>query len=91
MSRYYNSNKPRWHIFKSAMKKYVLVDRDANDNDDWKCWTSTLQEFCLNILTFGLKERDVEIDEDDFTKEEVKTIVENLLQDNNESSNSDSA
>ena len=59
----------RWHIIKSATQKYVLTD--SEQHSDWICWTDNLHEFCLQLLTRGLKERDCYIGFLDFNEDEL--------------------
>jgi len=67
----------RWHLFKSATQRYVLSDTE--EDCDWQCWTDSFPEFCLQILTRGIAERDCWIDEGDFTQAEIKKLSENML------------
>ncbi len=69
----------RWHLFKSATGKFVLVDHD--ESTDWKLYEKTFSSFCLKILAFGVTKRDAWIDDFDFTEEEKAKLEENMVGD----------
>lgn len=67
----------RFHIFKSATGRYVLIDH--NISDDWQIYTESLNEFILKIITFGMFDLDVWFEDDDFTEDEKTKIRDVIL------------
>ena len=67
----------RWHLFKSATGKFVLVDHD--ESSDWKLYEKTSSSYCLKRLAFGVTKNNAWISDLDFTDEEKAKIKENLV------------
>ena len=67
----------RWHLFKSATGKFILVDH--NESDDWKLYEKSFASYCLELLVFGVAKKDSWIDDLDFTDEEKAKLEENMM------------
>lgn len=76
MLRDWRENK-RWHLFKSATGKFILVDH--NESDDWKLYEKSFASYCLELLVFGVAKKDSWIDDLDFTDEEKAKLEENMI------------